>query len=107
MTSVQVKLGIDLGTTNTCVAFFKGDEIKIMDNDIGKNTTPTCVAYNTNDKTLKYGVNALKSTSGYTIITIAKRFIGKKYSDINPDLLKYYPFVKRGKDDDDIVFEVE
>ena len=45
-------IGIDLGTTNSCVAVMEGDKVKVIDNAEGARTTPSIVAYADNDEIL-------------------------------------------------------
>ena len=45
-------IGIDLGTTNSCVSVMEGDQAKVIENSEGKRTTPSVVAYGDEIKTL-------------------------------------------------------
>ncbi|MBU0537625.1 MAG: Hsp70 family protein, partial [Gammaproteobacteria bacterium] len=50
-------IGIDLGTTNSCVAVMDGDKVKVIENAEGTRTTPSIVAY-TDDKEILVGQSA-------------------------------------------------
>ena len=87
-------IGIDLGTTNSCVAVLDGDRAKVLENSEGKRTTPSVVAY-TKDGNIVVGdpaKNQAISNSGNTYYSI-KRLIGRKFTD--PEVqrdLKVLPF---------------
>ncbi|MBQ1873927.1 MAG: Hsp70 family protein, partial [Succinivibrionaceae bacterium] len=75
-------IGIDLGTTNSCVAVLDGDRAKVLENSEGKRTTPSVVAY-TKDGNIVVGdpaKNQAISNSGNTYYSI-KRLIGRKFTD--------------------------
>ena len=74
-------IGIDLGTTNSCVAILEGDDIKVLENQEGARTTPSIVAY-TNEETL-VGVPAKRQavTNPKNTFYATKRLIGRKFSD--------------------------
>ncbi len=75
-------IGIDLGTTNSCVAVLDGDRAKVLENSEGKRTTPSVVAY-TKDGNIVVGdpaKNQAISNSGNTYYSI-KRLIGRKFND--------------------------
>ncbi len=91
-------IGIDLGTTNSCVAFMEGGQAKVIPNAEGGRTTPSVVA-NKNGETI-VGMPARRQAVVNPAQTIysAKRFIGRKFSEVQNEL-KNVPFtVTEGPD---------
>lgn len=84
-------IGIDLGTTNSCVAFMEGGQAKVIPNTEGGRTTPSIVA-NKSGETL-VGTTAKRQAVMNPAQTIysAKRFIGRKFSEVTEEL-KTVPF---------------
>src|SRR5579864_4054464 len=76
-------IGIDLGTTNSVVAFMEGGSPKVIPNKEGGNTTPSVVAY-TKDGSRLVGLLAKRQavTNPENTIASAKRFIGAQYEKI-------------------------
>ena len=74
-------IGIDLGTTNSCVAVMEGDKPKVIENSEGARTTPSIVAY-ANDEVL-VGASAKRQavTNSKNTIYAAKRLIGRKFKE--------------------------
>jgi len=74
-------IGIDLGTTNSCVAVMEGNIPKVIENSEGARTTPSIVAY-ANDEVL-VGASAKRQavTNSTNTIYAAKRLIGRKFKD--------------------------
>ena len=74
-------IGIDLGTTNSCVAVMEGDKVKVIENAEGTRTTPSIVAYK-NDETL-VGQSAKRQavTNPNNTLFAIKRLIGRRYED--------------------------
>lgn len=92
-------IGIDLGTTNSAVAFMEGGQAKIIPNAEGGNTTPSVVALKKDGETI-VGMPARRQavTNPMKTIYSAKRFIGRKYSEVK-DEIKNFPFkVTEGPD---------
>ncbi|MBI1813208.1 molecular chaperone DnaK [Candidatus Peregrinibacteria bacterium] len=91
-------LGIDLGTTNSCMAVIEGGEPTVIPNAEGNNTTPSVVAYK--DSEVLVGVAAKRQavTNPRRTIFSAKRFIGRRFSEVGEEA-KRMPFeVKEGKE---------
>lgn len=80
-------IGIDLGTTNSCVAVMEGNEPVVIQNSEGKRTTPSIVAFMENGER-KVGDPAKRQavTNPQNTISSIKRFMGKKYGDVGEEL---------------------
>ncbi|HIH2762571.1 MAG TPA: molecular chaperone DnaK [Candidatus Azoamicus sp. MARI] len=79
----EIIIGIDLGTTNSCVAVFENGQAKVIENEEGTRTTPSVVAYLKNNKKFvgSTAKNQRVSNPKNTLFAI-KRLIGRKYSDL-------------------------
>src|ERR1700741_1104663 len=75
-------IGIDLGTTNSCVAIMEGGKPKVIENSEGSRTTPSVVAY-TEDGEILVGPPAKRQavTNAKNTIFAVKRLIGRKFED--------------------------
>jgi len=75
-------IGIDLGTTNSCVAVMDGDKVKVIENAEGTRTTPSIVAY-TDDKEILVGQSAKRQavTNPHNTLYAVKRLIGRRFKD--------------------------
>ncbi len=75
-------IGIDLGTTNSCVAVMEGKDAKVIENAEGDRTTPSIVAY-TDDGEILVGQSAKRQavTNPTNTLFAVKRLIGRKFSD--------------------------
>ena len=88
-------IGIDLGTTNSCVAFASGGDPEIITNKEGGRTTPSVIALNTDNKDVLVGItakNQMVTNPEQTFYSI-KRLIGRKFDD--PEVqrdIKLLPF---------------
>ena len=104
----KVAIGIDLGTTYSCVGCWKNNNVEIIANEQGNRTTPSYVAFT--DKERLVGVSAKNQVSMNTKNTIfdAKRLIGRKFSDeqIQKDM-KHWPFNVTADVNDKPVISVE
>ena len=76
-------IGIDLGTTNSCVAVMEGSEPRVIENDEGGRTTPSVVAFMPNGER-KVGAPAKRQAITNPAKTVAsiKRFMGQRYSEL-------------------------
>lgn len=93
-------IGIDLGTTNSCVAVMEGSEPVVIQNDEGRRTTPSVVAFLDNGER-KIGDPAKRqaiTNPRHTIASI-KRFMGRRYSEISNELTYVAYEVVRGDND--------
>ncbi len=95
-------IGIDLGTTNSCVAVMEGNEPVVIPNSEGRRTTPSVVAFLDDGKgERKVGDPAKRQaiTNPKNTISSVKRFMGKKYSEV-VDEIKHVPYqVEKGPND--------
>ncbi len=75
-------IGIDLGTTNSCVAIRDGDKVKVIENAEGARTTPSIVAY-TEEGEVLVGQSAKRQavTNPHNTLFAVKRLIGRRFSD--------------------------
>ncbi|HHL34901.1 MAG TPA: molecular chaperone DnaK [Desulfobulbaceae bacterium] len=75
-------IGIDLGTTNSCVAIMEGGEPKVIENSEGNRTTPSVVAFTDNGERLVGQVAKRQAVTNPTKTLFAiKRLIGRKFTD--------------------------
>ncbi len=75
-------IGIDLGTTNSCVAVMEGKNCRVIENSEGGRTTPSVVAF-TNDSEVLVGQSAKRQavTNPHNTLFAVKRLIGRKFKD--------------------------
>ncbi len=89
-------IGIDLGTTNSCVAVMEGNEPTVIINNEGQRTTPSIVAF-TDGGERKIGNPAKRQaiTNPHKTIFSIKRFMGEKYDQVTSDIARVpYKVVK-------------
>ena len=95
-------IGIDLGTTNSCVAVMEGNEPVVIPNSEGGRTTPSVVAFLDNGKgERKVGSPAKRQaiTNPQNTISSVKRFMGKKYSEVTEEMKNVSYEVVKGNND--------
>lgn len=95
-------IGIDLGTTNSCVAVMEGNEPVVIANSEGRRTTPSIVGFLDNGKgERKVGDPAKRQaiTNPKNTIQSIKRFMGKKYDDVTGEMKMVSYQVERGNND--------
>ncbi len=75
-------IGIDLGTTNSCVAVLEGDQVKVLENAEGERTTPSIIAFSNDGETL-VGSPAKRQavTNPQNTLYAIKRLIGRRWED--------------------------
>jgi len=74
-------IGIDLGTTNSCVAVMEGGNAKIIENAEGSRTTPSIVAYTNNETLAGQPAKRQAITNSNNTLFAIKRLIGRKFDD--------------------------
>ncbi len=85
-------IGIDLGTTNSCVAVLEGGEPKVIPNEEGARTTPSIVAFSKSGERLVGQVAKRQAiTNPENTIFSIKRFMGRRYNEVT-DEMKMVPF---------------
>ncbi len=99
-------IGIDLGTTNSCVAIMEGGTPKVIANAEGARTTPSEVAYKGNERLVGIPAKRQAVTNPERTIYSAKRFIGRKFSEVQSEV-KTVPYKVTKNANDDAVFEVD
>ncbi|MCG8452829.1 MAG: molecular chaperone DnaK [Spirochaetales bacterium] len=93
-------IGIDLGTTNSCVAVMEGNESVVIQNEEGARTTPSMVAFTDKDERLvgQTAKNQMVTNPENTIYSI-KRFMGRRYGEVNEELTMIPYNVEKGPND--------
>ena len=93
-------IGIDLGTTNSCVAVMEGNEPTVIINNEGQRTTPSVVAF-TDGGERKIGNPAKRQaiTNPHKTVFSIKRFMGEKYSQVGGDIARVPYKVVKGDND--------
>jgi len=95
-------IGIDLGTTNSCVAVMEGNEPVVIQNSEGRRTTPSIVAFLDNGNgERKVGDPAKRQaiTNPANTISSVKRFMGKKFSEVSEEKKHASYKVEKGSND--------
>ncbi len=79
-------IGIDLGTTNSCVAIMEGGQAKVIANAEGARTTPSVVAFKGSERLVGTSAKRQAVTNPEKTIFSAKRFIGRKFSEVGSEI---------------------
>ena len=99
-------IGIDLGTTNSCVAVMEGNEPTVIANSEGARTTPSVVAFKGADRLVgKPAKNQMVTNPENTIYSI-KRFMGRKYHEVTEET-KMVPYKVTSASGDEIKIDVD
>jgi molecular chaperone DnaK len=101
-------LGIDLGTTNSCMAVIDGGEPAVLENSEGKRTTPSVVAFTkTGDRLVGEAAKRQAVTNSRNTIYSIKRFMGRKFDEVQEEIKRVpYKVVRAANGDAAVEVEV-
>lgn len=99
-------IGIDLGTTNSCVAVMEGSSSKVIASAEGSRTTPSVVSYKGTERLVGIPAKRQAVTNPDKTLASTKRFIGRKLSEIEGET-KTVPYKVAKNSNGDAVFEVD
>jgi heat shock protein 1/8 len=77
----NIAIGIDLGTTNSCVGYWNNTAVEIIPNDEGKRTTPSVVSFNEHERSVGDAAQRQRIMNGENTIYEIKRLIGRDFDD--------------------------
>jgi molecular chaperone DnaK len=102
-------LGIDLGTTNSCMAVMEGGEPLVLENSEGKRTTPSVVAFTkTGERLVGEAAKRQAVTNSRNTVYSIKRFMGRKFDEVQEELKRVpYKVVKAANGDAAVEVEVD
>ena len=101
-------IGIDLGTTYSCVGVWQNNRVEIIANDQGNRTTPSYVAFTSEERIIGDAAKNQVAMNCENTVFDAKRLIGRKFKDelVQKDM-KHWPFVVKADASDKPIIEVE
>ncbi len=99
-------IGIDLGTTNSCVAIMEGGSPKVIANAEGARTTPSVISYRNSERLVGVPAKRQAITNPEKTLSSTKRFIGRKYDEVQSEI-KTVPYKVTRNDNGDAVFEID
>jgi molecular chaperone DnaK len=101
-------LGIDLGTTNSCMAVMEGGEPTVLENSEGARTTPSIVAFSkTGERLVGQAAKRQAVTNPQNTVFSVKRFMGRKYAEVKDETTRVpYKLVEASNGDLHIQIEV-
>mmetsp|Transcript_40421 Transcript_40421/g.80969 ORF Transcript_40421/g.80969 Transcript_40421/m.80969 type:complete len:544 (+) Transcript_40421:619-2250(+) len=103
-----VAIGIDLGTTYSCVGVWQHDRVEVIANDQGNRTTPSYVAFTETERLIGDSAKNQVAMNPHNTVFDAKRLIGRRFQDpaVQEDV-KHFPFKVICKDGDKPAVEVK
>src|SRR3984957_14242407 len=99
-------IGIDLGTTNSCVSVMEGGTPKVIPSAEGSRTTPSVVAFKGNERLVGIPAKRQAVTNPENTISSSKRFIGRKFNEVGSEI-KTVPYKVVASSNGDAVFEAQ
>ena len=108
MSNKSVAIGIDLGTTYSCVGIWQNNKVEIIANDQGERTTPSYVAFSGTERMVGASAKNQAAMNPKNTVYDAKRLIGRKFSDpvVKKDM-EHYSFKVAANSDDKPMIELE
>ena len=102
-------LGIDLGTTNSCMAVMEGGEPLVLENSEGKRTTPSVVAFTkSGERVVGEAAKRQAVTNPRNTVYSVKRFMGRKFTEVQEELKRVpYKVVRAANGDAAVEVEVD
>ena len=102
-------LGIDLGTTNSCMAVMEGGEPEVLENSEGKRTTPSVVAFTkTGERVVGDAAKRQAVTNSRNTVYSIKRFMGRKFDEVQEEIKRVpYKVVKGANGDAAVEVEID
>jgi molecular chaperone DnaK len=98
-------IGIDLGTTNSCVAVMEGGQPKVIASAEGSRTTPSIVAFKDSERLVGIPAKRQAVTNPEKTIASSKRFIGRKFSEVQEEI-KHTPYKVVENGNGNAVFQI-
>jgi len=102
-------LGIDLGTTNSCMAVMEGGEPEVLENSEGKRTTPSVVAFTkSGERVVGDAAKRQAVTNSRNTVYSIKRFMGRKFEEVQEEIKRVpYKVVRASNGDAAVEVEIE
>src|SRR4051794_13606165 len=102
-------LGIDLGTTNSCMSVMEGGEPLVLENSEGKRTTPSVVAFSkTGERLVGEAAKRQAVTNSRNTVYSIKRFMGRKFDEIQEEIKRVpYKVVRASNGDAAVEIEID
>ena len=99
-------IGIDLGTTNSCVAIMEGGQAKVITNAEGARTTPSIVSFKGDERLVGIPAKRQAVTNPEKTLSSTKRFIGRKFGEVDSET-QTVPYQVKANNNGDAVFDVD
>ena len=104
MVNSKVAIGIDLGTTFSCVGIYRNGNVEIIANDQGNRTTPSFVSFTNEERLMGDPAKSMASSNPKNTVYDAKRLIGRNFDEsaVQQDM-KHYSYTVKGKNNKPII----